>query len=180
MVYGAVFCPINSTENLVKIGCADSKTLSEAARDIIFNSLCEQSNKIGWCVDIISSTNICNNMLKRRKCSLNEVSVKSAVKLIKMAESNGINIQHIYVDTVGKPETYQSYLLSLFPQYTITVAKKADSIYPIVSAASICAKVTRDHALSVWKFQEGSNFGESNFGSGYPGGKIFFYILNLP
>lgn len=53
------------------------------------------------------------------------------------------------------------------------MAKKADSIYPIVSAASIVAKVTRDHALKVWHFNEGLQLDHTEFGSGYPGGEFF-------
>ena len=43
---------------------------------------------------------------------------------------------------MGDPEKYQNKLKLLFPQLEITVAKKADATYSIVSAASICAKVS--------------------------------------
>lgn len=77
-------------------------------------------------------------MLKRTKYSLNEVSMGSAIDLINAAIDMGVNIAEIYVDTVGPPDKYQAKLSALFPDYQITVAKKADSTYPIVSAASIC------------------------------------------
>lgn len=99
----------------------------------------------------------------------------SAVGLIKAALEQKVKVEHVFVDTVGKPEKYQEYLKSLFPNLNITVAKKADSTYPIVSAASICAKVTRDHALKVWKFPEKIDVKE--FGSGYPGGR-FITLFN--
>lgn len=92
----------------------------------------------------------------------------SAINLINTAIDLGVNIAEIYVDTVGPPEKYQAKLSALFPDFQITVAKKADSTYPIVSAASICAKVTRDHALKVWKFPEGLEKSHEIFGSGYP------------
>lgn len=77
-------------------------------------------------------------MLRRTKYSLNEVSMDSAICLINKAIDLGVNIAEIYVDTVGPPEKYQAKLSALFPDFQITVAKKADSTYPVVSAASIC------------------------------------------
>jgi ribonuclease H2 subunit A len=67
----------------------------------------------------------------------------------------------------------QEKLSEIFPEFKITVAKKADATYPIVSAASICAKVSRDTALKVWTFQEGLEATSVDFGSGYPNGKWY-------
>lgn len=80
-----------------------------------------------------------------------------------------------FVDTVGIAADYQKKLEEIFPDITFVVTSKADSIYPIVSAASIAAKVTRDRVLEAWTFVEGEgSYGEKEdareFGSGYPGG----------
>ena len=59
-----------------------------------------------------------------------------------------------------------------------TVCPKADSIYPIVSAASIVAKVTRDRELKNFQLEEGVASDEP-FGSGYPGGGFSLFVLSL-
>lgn len=49
---------------------------------------------------------------------------------------------------------------------------KADDKYPVVSAASIIAKVTRDRLLENWEFVENKSGLKQighNFGCGYPG-----------
>ncbi|XP_054740624.1 ribonuclease H2 subunit A [Anastrepha obliqua] len=175
MVYGIAYCPISSEQVLVDLGCADSKELTEEKRELIFNEMNTADTPracVGWAVELISPNVISTSMLRRTKCSLNEVSMNSAIGLIQRAVDEGVNIAEVYVDTVGPPEKYQEKLKGIFPQFKITVAKKADSTYPIVSAASICAKVTRDTALKVWKFPEGIKLASNKFGSGYPGDPV--------
>lgn len=87
--------------------------------------------------------------------------------MIKDVIKDGIEVDAVYIDTVGPPKQYQEMLEKLFPRIKITVAKKADSLYPIVSAASIVAKVTRDSILKNWEFKEKIEFAR-DFGSGYP------------
>lgn len=166
MVYGICYAPLSEDQLLVDLGCADSKSLTEEKRDEIFDKICEQPEKMGWAVDVISPNYISTSMTRRTKVSLNEVSMNSAIALIKKTIDAGAFIREIYVDTVGKPEKYQAKLEAIFPGLKIVVAKKADSTFPIVSAASICAKVSRDHAIRAWKFREGEIGME--FGSGYP------------
>lgn len=48
----------------------------------------------------------------------------------------------MYVDTVGDADRYSSRLSSAFPGLSVTVCPKADALYPVVSAASIAAKVS--------------------------------------
>ncbi|KAF7277778.1 hypothetical protein GWI33_009198 [Rhynchophorus ferrugineus] len=152
MVYGTAFIPINEQTLLETLECADSKALTEEKRDVIFEKICENHNKLGWGVEIIAPNTICNSMLSRSKYSLNQVSMDAAIGLIKAALAQNVKIEHVYVDTVGKPEKYQQYLKTIFPNLKITVAKKADSTYPVVSAAK---------GIEV-----------SEFGSGYPGDPI--------
>lgn len=168
MVYGISYAPLSKKEILVDMGCADSKSLTEEKRDAIFDKICNQSENMGWAVDAISPTYISNCMYRRHKTSLNEVSMNSAINLIQNAIKSGVFVAEVYVDTVGPPEKYQAKLEKIFPGIKIVVAKKADSTYPIVSAASICAKVSRDHALKAWKFNENENKEEIAYGSGYP------------
>jgi len=128
---------------------------------------------LGYLTDIISPQEISAKMLQSNKVSLNTISHESAMGLIKSVQNLGKIVKEVYVDTVGDPAKYQELLLRIFPSVNITVSKKADSLFPIVSAASICAKVTRDHCLKDWKFIEKNiPVDMSTAGSGYPADEI--------
>lgn len=170
MVYGICYCPADREHDLKVLECADSKTLTEKKREAIFDKICSEKDYVGWKIEIISPNIICNRMLQRQKYSLNQVSQDSAVGLIQKVLDDGVNVTEVYVDTVGMPEKYQEKLLQIFPQLKITVAKKADALYTVVSAASICAKVSRDLALQEWNFTKHFDVqADVSWGSGYPG-----------
>lgn len=63
----------------------------------------------------------------------------------------------------------QDRLSALFPAIQFTVCPKADALYPIVSAASIVAKVSRDRQLRDHVCPEPHLADARQFGCGYPG-----------
>ena len=106
---------------------------------------------------VLSPQDISAGMLKRRPHNLNAQSSDATVHLIQGVLDAGVDITHIYVDTVGEPGAYARLLQSYFPRHPHikwTVTRKADAIYPIVGAASIAAKVTRDAILESWRYAE--------------------------
>ncbi len=65
MVYGLCFCVEKDESILTELGCADSKTLNESKREDIFKQLCQQSDSLGWILDISAPNRISNCMLRR-------------------------------------------------------------------------------------------------------------------
>jgi len=168
MVYGACWCPLSKIEALKKLGFADSKVLTDEKRRKLFEVI-KASDYLGYLVDIIGPEDMSSKMLRRIRINLNEISHDSAIGLVQKALDQGVNVKQVFIDTVGSPEKYQEKMTYFFPEIEFTVSKKADSIYPIVSAASICAKVTRDNELENWVYKEKGLKFPDNTGSGYPG-----------
>ena len=162
MVYALSYCPVDKQEQLNSMQFNDSKVLSEEERESLFHKI-QSVDFIGWSIYSCSPQEISESMLRKSKYNLNALAWDITTGLIQGVLNMGVNVQEIYVDTVGPPASYQSYLSKIFPKIKITVAKKADSLYPIVSAASICAKVSRDAILKHWEFVESKEF-DRHFG----------------
>eukprot|EP00878_Enallax_costatus_P026973 GHUV01028990.1.p1 GENE.GHUV01028990.1~~GHUV01028990.1.p1 ORF type:complete len:202 (+),score=58.52 GHUV01028990.1:637-1242(+) len=106
-------------------------------------------------------------MLGRARVSLNAIAEQSTIGLIQAVMDAGVQLKEVYVDTVGDPDRYQAKLERAFPGTSFTVCAKADALYPIVSAASIVAKVLRDTALVVEQEQLPESQ-KGSLGNGYP------------
>ena len=139
----------SETFSYPELGVDDSKALTEEQREKLLGLLLDNVSYIGWAIHILSPHFISTSMYRRGKYNLNTMSHDTAIGLVQKALDAGVRVAEVYVDTVGPPEKYQAKLEGIFPELKITVAKKADSLYPCVSAASICAKVARDKALHV-------------------------------
>ncbi|XP_036805154.1 ribonuclease H2 subunit A [Oncorhynchus mykiss] len=168
MVYGICFCPVAKKEALKDLKVADSKTLTEAQREDLFRKLDEAKSFVGWALQILSPNTISTSMLQRSKYNLNALSHDAAIGLVQFALDSGVQLKEVFVDTVGPAEKYQEKLSQRFPGVEVTVRPKADSLFPIVSAASICAKVARDHSVKDWNFPEDLGEVDADYGSGYP------------
>ncbi|XP_007993619.1 ribonuclease H2 subunit A [Chlorocebus sabaeus] len=168
MVYAICYCPLSHLADLEALKVADSKTLLESERERLFAKMEENRDFVGWALDVLSPNLISTSMLGRVKYNLNSLSHDTATGLIQYALDQGVNVTQVFVDTVGMPETYQARLQQSFPGIEVTVKAKADALYPVVSAASICAKVARDQAVKKWKFVEKLQDSDTDYGSGYP------------
>lgn len=153
MVYGIAYSLESFLKDLqTKYGFADSKTLKDDKRRQLFqmieNNAHELHQHVGWATTTMTAKDISSGMLQtvlgKGSYNLNEQAHDTTIELIKQVIAKGVNVTKVFVDTVGPPATYQAKLQKIFPTVAVTVAKKADSIYPIVSTASVVAKVTRD------------------------------------
>ncbi|GKT87100.1 ribonuclease H2 subunit A [Colletotrichum tofieldiae] len=177
MVYGVFYLPIPLSDPLLREThhFDDSKVLTPAVRSHLMTALCTAGSDLaetcGFAISALSARDISSGMMRPgANYNLNAQAMDATVELIKGVFAQGVNVQEIYVDTVGQPAAYQAKLQRFFPATKITVAKKADSLYPCVSAASVCAKVTRDAALEVLYKARAPDSAEEGmaWGSGYP------------
>ncbi|RCI17358.1 hypothetical protein L249_2264 [Ophiocordyceps polyrhachis-furcata BCC 54312] len=151
MVYAAYFLPTTKSSSLLRerYKFDDSKVLTSTTRTELMREVCRSDSELGmssgWAVAVLSARDISAGMWKGT--SLNAMAFDATVGLIRSVCEEGVDVREIFVDAVGPPVPYQSRLQLLFPTARVVVANKADSLYPCVSAASVCAKVTRDSVL---------------------------------
>ena len=176
----ALFCvePKNEPE-LLKLGVKDSKKLSAIQRTKIMSQIVE-SDCFKWRVVVSPAAFISHNMSNKASgLNLNQIEHKNIVELLRMEPKfNG----HVFLDSIGGKKNCERVLgprlSSIHVQHTIDI--KADTRYPVVSAASIVAKVIRDQILDeieqLWRL-ENPSLADTKFGCGYPSGILQLKLL---
>jgi ribonuclease H2 subunit A len=129
-------------------------------------------SELGFFTTVLHAEYLSNTMLAEFNNggkNLNNISHDTAIDLINQVKATGVRVKRVILDTVGQPHTYKELLQRRLkdPSLEIIVESKADFTYPVVSAASICAKVTRDQVLADWQFKEKKEI-DNDYGCGYP------------
>ena len=172
MTYAAAFAPLSDDLKGKKFN--DSKQLTEQTRSALFEQIL-RDKRMGFVVENVSGQYLSGLMLARSKVSLNKIAEDATLKMIQTVLDAGVNLTSVFVDTVGDAGRYERLLSIKFPSLKFTVCPKADALYPIVSAASIVAKVVRDQSLAASCRSLGL---PDNTGSGYPGDPVTVRFLN--
>ena len=153
MVVGAVY--VEDEDPLRSMGVKDSKKLTPRARDRLYDEI--TGSVPFWTFAAVSAEDI---DIQRKTISLNEIELNMFADV---ATQHGC--ARVVADCPDINEVSFGDRLSnrIGPDVEIIAKHKADDTYPVVSAASIVAKVTRDRMLDDIR----SEF-DVNIGSGYP------------
>jgi ribonuclease HII len=169
MVICGVLVNSTSLNEIERIGVRDSKVLTPLRREKL-------AAKIESIADRIVTRSVAASEIDRlrKRMTMNDIEVKEFVQIVKT-----LSPEQIFLDAADvKAERFGAKIgemsgLSL-KGAVIVSEHKADSKYPIVSAASIIAKVQRDDAIT----RLHNKFGD--FGSGYPSDpKTIEFVRNL-
>ena len=152
LVVGAVY--VEDDGFLKDIGVRDSKKLTPKSREWMYDRIVSEASD--YAIVIASAADVDE---RRAKMSLNDVELE----MFREAVSK-IPVTRVYADCPDVNEMAFSSALSIrLNNITVIGRHKADDTYPVVSAASIIAKVTRDRMIE----DISKEFGV-DIGSGYP------------
>jgi ribonuclease HII len=139
-------------KHLVSIGVKDSKQLSPQSREKLYDKIISLVE--GYYVSKIPPRTV---DLSVNKNLLNQLEANYMAKVVKK-----LGADSSYVDSCDvNPKRFGLYISNLAKTGKIISSHHADRKYPVVSAASIIAKVNRDRTIEKLRKNH-------NLGSGYP------------
>jgi ribonuclease HII len=160
MVIAGIMIRDEDQNKLVEIGVRDSKMLTRERRQKLYYKILELS--VNWTYQILTPMEIDQAVQYKRRTGigvLNKLEAEIMAKII-----NELKPDVAYVDSADvDEERFRRMIMAKLTHKIEVISKhKADQTYPVVSAASIIAKVKRDSIIDEIKRVYG------DVGSGYP------------
>ena len=158
LVIAGILIEEENVPKLVQLGVKDSKLLSPSRREVLALEIKRTAQK--HTIVKLSPAEIDKVVEKGRKLyRLNRLEAQAMAKVIELLKPDVA-----YVDASDVlEERFKQQILEYLPfKVEIVSEHKADRKYPVVSAASIIAKVERDREIAELKATYG------DFGCGYP------------
>ena len=143
---------------LREIGVRDSKKLSPSQRDALYPEILRVAKKVHWAG--ISPREI--DGVVYRGIRLKKLNYLEAVYFARVIDALGVRRATVDASDIIPGRFRDDIVAHLRRPCEVTALHKADRDFPVVSAASIIAKVERDRAVALLRDEYG------NFGSGYP------------
>ena len=167
LVVAGVSATRSGVRELKELGVRDSKKLSPRQRETLYPEILRVCSRAYWAhIEPAEIDTVVRTGKKFRK--LNYLEALYFAKVIDQLDAGRVTVDAC--DSV--PTRFQENICdNLKTRCSVTALHKADRDYPIVSAASIIAKVERDREVQKLRRKHG------DFGSGYPSDphtRIFF------
>ena len=152
---------INSLDEdkLKKINVKDSKLLSKTQRENLYSQILSISKD--YKIIVISPSEIDDAVNKKENLNLNWLEAIKSAMIINSLNPSKVIIDCPSTNIITYKNFISEHILNIETEFQIE--HKADLNYPVVSAASIIAKVTRDAEIEKIKMDIGIDIG-----SGYP------------
>jgi len=157
MVIAGILIDEDRVGGLVKLGVRDSKEISPEERERLYEEILKLA--IRCKIVILTAKEVDSETRKNKMEGINKLEAKNFVEII-----DELKPDIAYIDSPFRDSEKLKSLISKMLKHEchLVLEHKADKNYPVASAASIIAKVTRDREISKLK----DRFGD--FGSGYP------------
>lgn len=149
LIIGAVLVDERGLGEIHELGVRDSKQLSAKRRVELYNALSRSCLTDCEC--------IAPDAINVPDSNLNVLELQAVLRLLGRLEADVV-----YLDAFSAPDKIARAISAARPGLKVIAEYKADETYPVVSAASIIAKVTRDRRIE----ELAGRYGK--IGSGYP------------
>ncbi|MBD3310780.1 ribonuclease HII [Candidatus Woesearchaeota archaeon] len=162
MVMCGVLIDEGDEDKLRSIGAKDSKLLTPRTREALFGQITKMVRRYKF---IVIPPSEIDHALLDETLNLNWLEADKSAEII-----NELKPDKAILDCPSNNErAYAAYVRKKLedPGIELVAEHKADVLYPVVSAASVIAKVIRDRQIENIKKEIGVNFG-----SGYPADEI--------